>query len=112
MRTASRGRSKPSWIRRSTLPFALVRNQQRALVQVKHVEHEVVEQTDRDRTFLPVSHCPECKIKMQTNDSRLYFNFGFPTVRRRRSCSKCEFQTTTIEIPFDMAKDIFNEEDE
>jgi len=49
---------------------------------------------------------------MQTNDSRLHFKFGFPTVRRRRECSACGFRAATIEIPFDMAKDIFNEEDE
>ena len=73
---------------------------------------EVAKQTDQDHMFLPVSHCPECKGKMQTIDSRLYFNFGFPTIRRRRYCDKCEFRVTTIEIPFDMAKDIFNEEDE
>ena len=49
---------------------------------------------------------------MHTADSRLYLNFGFPTIRRRRYCDKCEFRVTTIEIPFNMAKDIFNEEDE
>jgi len=48
---------------------------------------------------------------MQTIDSRLHFKFGFPTVRRRRECSACGFRTVTIEIPFDMADDIFNEED-
>lgn len=49
---------------------------------------------------------------MQTIDSRMHFGFGFPTIRRRRSCSRCEYRATTIEIPFNMAADIFNEEDE
>jgi transcriptional regulator NrdR family protein len=72
---------------------------------------KVVKQTDQDHMSLSVSQCPECKCKMHTADSRLYLNFGFPTIRRRRYCDKCEFRVTTIEIPFNMAKDIFNEED-
>mgnify|MGYP003121419298 CR=1 FL=1 len=74
--------------------------------------HAVVDQTDRDPLCLSASHCPRCRKKMQTIDSRMHFGFGFPTIRRRRSCSKCEYRATTIEIPFDMATDIFNEENE
>ena len=48
---------------------------------------------------------------MLTIDSRLHFNFGFPTIRRRRHCSACGFRATTIEIPYDIAEEIFKEDE-
>ena len=57
-----------------------------------------------------VSHCPNCKTKMTAIDSRQNLTYGFQTIKRRRKCLTCDFRSSTIEVPIDLAKDIFTEE--
>jgi len=61
---------------------------------------------------LSVSHCPNCKghIKLKAADSRTHFAYGFPTIKRRRKCLTCDFRITTIELPIDVANEIFSED--
>ena len=60
---------------------------------------------------LSVSHCPNCDKKLKAADSRPHFGYGFPTIKRRRTCLYCPFKVTTIEIPIDVGNSIFKEED-
>jgi len=60
---------------------------------------------------LAVTHCPNCKKKLQAKASRPHTVYGFPTVKRRRVCQSCDFRISTIELPIDVGNSIFNEED-
>ena len=57
-----------------------------------------------------VSQCPKCKTKMAAVDSRQHSTYGFQTIKRRRKCLTCDFRASTVEVPIDLAKDIFSEE--
>jgi len=57
-----------------------------------------------------VSHCPKCNKKMMAIDSRQNMQYGFQTIKRRRKCLTCDFRVSTVEVPIDLANDIFNEE--
>ena len=59
---------------------------------------------------LGVTYCPKCKVKMQSVDSREHTAYGFPTMKRRRACTKCSFRITTIELPIDLGDSIFEDE--
>lgn len=63
---------------------------------------------------LCVSHCPHCvpqnQRKLEVIDSRAHFSYGFPTVRRRRACTKCDFRVTTIELPIKIGNEIFKDD--
>ena len=62
---------------------------------------------------LAVTHCPDCKgrVKLQAKDSRPHEAYGFPTVKRRRVCTKCNFRITTIEIPISIGNEVFEEDE-
>ena len=62
---------------------------------------------------LAVTHCPNCKgrVKLQAKDSRPHEAYGFPTVKRRRVCKKCNFRITTIEIPISIGDEVFEEDE-
>ena len=47
---------------------------------------------------------------MTAIDSRQHSLYGFQTIKRRRKCLTCDFRASTIEVPIDLAKDIFYEE--
>ena len=51
-----------------------------------------------------------CKTKMAAVDSRQHLTYGFQTIKRRRKCLTCDFRASTVEVPIDLAKDIFSEE--
>ena len=57
------------------------------------------------------AHCPKCKIKLQAKESRIHHKFGFSTVKRRRSCPKCDFRITTVEVPMEIANEVFSEDE-
>ena len=57
-----------------------------------------------------VSHCPTCKTKMTAIDSRQHLQYGFMTIKRRRKCLTCDFRASTVELPMNLADDIFKEE--
>lgn len=59
---------------------------------------------------LSASHCPHCVRKLEVIDSRAHFSYGFPTVRRRRACTKCDFKITTIELPIELGNEIFKDD--
>ena len=62
---------------------------------------------------LAVTYCPNCKgrVKLQAKDSRPHEAYGFPTVKRRRVCLKCNFRITTIEIPISIGNEVFEEDE-
>ena len=80
------------------------------LVQVKKVGLKEAKQTRKDLMSLSVSHCPHCVRKLEVIDSRPHFAYGFPTVKRRRACNKCNFKITTIELPIELGNEIFEDE--
>ena len=80
------------------------------LVQVKKVGLKEAKQTRKDHMSLSVSHCPHCVRKLEVIDSRPHFAYGFPTVRRRRACTKCDFKITTIELPIELGNEIFEDD--
>jgi len=59
---------------------------------------------------LAASHCPNCKTKMATIDSRPHLHYGFPTIKRRRKCLTCDFRISTVELPASLADEIFQED--
>jgi transcriptional regulator NrdR family protein len=61
---------------------------------------------------IAVSHCPHCDgyIKLQTKQSRAHHVYGFPTVKRRRSCPRCDFKISTIELPLEIGNEVFAED--
>ena len=59
---------------------------------------------------LATSHCPNCKTKMTTVDSRPHLLYGFPTIRRRRKCLTCDFRISTVELPVSLTDEIFQED--
>lgn len=60
---------------------------------------------------LAVTHCPECRKKMKTMDSREHTAYGFQTVRRRRGCLYCSFRITTVELPLNIGNSVFEEDE-
>jgi len=62
---------------------------------------------------LAVTHCPNCngRVKLRTKDSRPHEAYGFPTVKRRRTCHKCNFRITTIEMPISIGNEVFEEDE-
>ncbi len=62
---------------------------------------------------LAVTQCPKCKgiVKLQAKDSRSHTVYGFPTIKRRRVCLKCNFRITTIEIPISIGNEVFEEDE-
>ncbi len=63
-----------------------------------------------EENYDTVSYCPKCETKMSAVDSRQHSAFGFQTIKRRRKCPTCDFRASTVEVPIDLAKDIFSEE--
>ena len=61
---------------------------------------------------LAVTHCPECRKKLQALDARPHVRYGFQTVKRRRVCKPCNFRISTIELPITIGDDVFLEEEE
>ena len=61
---------------------------------------------------LSVTHCPKCNEKMQARDSRKQTAYGFPTLKRRRVCTSCDYRITTIELPITIGNDVFLEEED
>ena len=61
---------------------------------------------------IAVSHCPNCNghIKLQTKQSRAHDAYGFPTIKRRRSCPRCNFKISTIELPLEIGDQVFAED--
>lgn len=59
---------------------------------------------------IAVTHCPHCNIKLQTKQSRAHHVYGFPTMKRRRSCPKCDFKISTIELPLEIGNEVFAED--
>jgi transcriptional regulator NrdR family protein len=62
---------------------------------------------------LAVTHCPVCegRVKLQARESRLHTVYGFPTIKRRRVCLKCDFRITTIELPIEIGNEVFGEDE-
>ncbi|QAX31288.1 NrdR family transcriptional regulator [Leisingera sp. NJS204] len=54
--------------------------------------------------------CPSCGAKLAAKDSRPHDAYGFATVRRRRVCDSCGYRVQTVEIPADVADDVFQED--
>ena len=54
-----------------------------------------------------VTHCPNCVNKMKTVDTSPYHRLGYPSNRRRKYCSNCDFATNTVEIPMVLANQHF-----
>jgi hypothetical protein len=44
---------------------------------------------------------------MKTVDTRPYHKLGYPSNRRRKYCSNCDFATNTVEIPMVLANQHF-----
>ena len=65
----------------------------------------------RGGEMISVSHCPDCRKKLKAKDSRMHTTYGFLTVKRRRTCLYCDFRVTTVELPLNIANDIFLEGD-
>ena len=59
---------------------------------------------------ISVSHCPDCKKRLKTINSRAHITYGFPTIRRRRACVFCDFRISTVELPSDIGDSIFAED--
>tara|TARA_R100000935_G_scaffold32920_1_gene53438 strand:- start:312 stop:503 length:192 start_codon:yes stop_codon:yes gene_type:complete len=59
---------------------------------------------------LAVSHCPDCKKRLKTTNSREHTNYGFLTIRRRRTCGFCNFRISTVELPLELGNSIFEED--
>ena len=53
----------------------------------------------------------EGRVKLQAKDSRPHEAYGFPTVKRRRVCTKCNFRITTIELPIEIGNQVFEEDE-
>tara|TARA_R110000851_G_scaffold295787_1_gene450777 strand:+ start:745 stop:939 length:195 start_codon:yes stop_codon:yes gene_type:complete len=59
---------------------------------------------------ISVSHCPNCKKRMKTINSREHTMYGFSTIRRRRACVFCDFRISTVELPLDIGDSVFAED--
>jgi len=57
-----------------------------------------------------ISHCPDCNHKLRTLDSRPHIRYGFQTIKRRRKCAKCNYRSVTVELPIELANQIFEED--
>lgn len=69
-----------------------------------------VEKLDRKQKIdQVVSECPNCLRKMKTICTSPHTAFGFPTNKRRKACDKCDYRTTTLEIPFELGLRIYDE---
>ena len=56
-----------------------------------------------------VTHCPCCFTKMRTIDTRPYHKLGYPSNRRRKYCSHCDYEAQTVEIPIELSMKIEKE---
>ena len=60
-------------------------------------------------TEYEVNTCSMCGALSVVIDTRPCLRFP-GTIRRRRKCSKCRNRWSTIEIPYDIALELFKEE--
>jgi len=55
--------------------------------------------------------CPECGAeKTGVVDSREFTNDFVRSIKRRRKCSQCGHKYYTLEVPFDLAQEIYQED--
>lgn len=55
--------------------------------------------------------CPKCGAeKTAVSDSREYMNDFVRSTKRRRKCSQCGHRYFTLEVPFDLAEEIYQDD--
>jgi transcriptional regulator NrdR family protein len=61
---------------------------------------------------LNLVNCPVCKTqhRAEVTDSRPRLIGSAFTVRRRKKCAGCGHRFSTVEVPAEMADDLFNDE--